>query len=253
MKSLFRVLVLCAAFAAPALAADERSWRLEEFTTVRLAEREAGAPANAHPARLDAGALRAQLAAVALTERRGSEPLFAPGELDALLPVLASAFAAAGPNDDVLLLSTTRRGERLLSGPQTALTARLFMQGDALQLIVHDARLEFLSAYRRTNIAPKFVYGSRTQAGKAQLASGAAASRRADWLSMPLGPVAAVVAPPGVAKAAPPAALPTASAPAPQAAGDAEERLATLKRLREKNLITEDEYQQKRREILKSL
>jgi hypothetical protein len=37
------------------------------------------------------------------------------------------------------------------------------------------------------------------------------------------------------------------------AAEDIERRLETLKRLRDKSLITEDEYQQKRKEILQLL
>ncbi|RQP22930.1 SHOCT domain-containing protein [Albitalea terrae] len=40
----------------------------------------------------------------------------------------------------------------------------------------------------------------------------------------------------------------------PAAIGDEiEQRLITLKRLRDKNLITEEEYQQKRREVLQKL
>jgi hypothetical protein len=56
-----------------------------------------------------------------------------------------------------------------------------------------------------------------------------------------------------------PVVVAPAVAPAPRApldaagAQDLERRLETLKRLREKNLITEDEYQQKRKEILQLL
>jgi hypothetical protein len=57
-----------------------------------------------------------------------------------------------------------------------------------------------------------------------------------------------------LAPAAPPAAAqaqPGTRTPAFLA--EQEERLKTLKRLRDQNLITEDEYQQKRREILQLL
>ena len=58
-----------------------------------------------------------------------------------------------------------------------------------------------------------------------------------------------------------PAATASSRAPSPPArppldkagAEEIERRLETLKRLREKNLITEDEYQQKRKEILQLL
>lgn len=70
---------------------------------------------------------------------------------------------------------------------------------------------------------------------------------------------APVPAPPAPAPVASPPPAPAAAAPAPAPArpaavpADLEERLATLKRLRERNLITEDEYQQKRRELLDRL
>ena len=104
--------------------------------------------------------------------------------------------------------------------------------------------------------------------------SAAASNVRADWLAIPVRGVAAgaaaiaplpalsVVAPAGAIQpalmpaAGAPAASPTPAARQPlDAAGaqDLERRLETLKRLRERNLITEDEYQQKRREILQLL
>jgi hypothetical protein len=56
---------------------------------------------------------------------------------------------------------------------------------------------------------------------------------------------------------APPAAAAPTAAPAaprtPAGSASAEERLTTLKRLHEKGLITDEEYQQKRREILQAL
>jgi hypothetical protein len=60
---------------------------------------------------------------------------------------------------------------------------------------------------------------------------------------------------PSAAPAAPPAAAAAPSAPAKPAtaAAEIEERLATLKRLRERDLISEAEYQQKRRELLDRL
>jgi hypothetical protein len=56
-----------------------------------------------------------------------------------------------------------------------------------------------------------------------------------------------------------PAPVQTAPAPAPApraapaSADEIEQRLLTLKRLRERGLISEEEYQQKRREILQAL
>lgn len=146
----------------------------------------------------------------------------------------------------------------------TAVTARLFVQGGQLQLIVRDARFEFYDTYRGTHQPPRFDFGSRTANGSASLRSAGATNRRADWLSIPLVPVSVQAAP---ANPAMPAAAPAAVAPTPSpaaapvvrkpldAAGaeDIERRLETLKRLRDKGLITEEEYQHKRKEILQLL
>jgi hypothetical protein len=230
--------------AGPATSAS-RQWTLDEFSRIELSAKEAQAPANNQPLRVDAAALQAQLAAVRLHTREGDQPLFGADELALLSPALVQALASAGPDDDVLLLSTARRGGGF--DVPLALSARLFVQGDALQLIVHEARRDFIAAYRRTRLMPRFVYGSRSAAGGSRLSSASAESRRADWISMPV-PVAAPILP----AAAPPAvALPaSAAAPAPSAL---ERRLLDLKRLREQSLISDDEYQALRRDALQKL
>jgi len=246
----------------------QRIWALHEFTTVALVPREAGSVPNRQPVQLQAEGLRQQLALVHSVGRGGAQvPLFAADELAELAQPLAQALERAGPGDDVLLLSTSRRDGGVLAAP-AAVTARLFVQDNQLQLIVHDARYEFYDAYRGTHVAPRFTFGSRGAAGEASIRSAAAANVRADWLVLPLQAAAAPAAAPAPlvplvapALAPAPAAAAVPSAPAPAArrpmdaagAEDIERRLETLKRLREKNLITEDEYQQKRKEILQLL
>ena len=236
----------------------QRAWRIKEFTTIELVPREAGAVENQQPAQLQSDVLRQQLALVQSVGRSGRQPLFAADELAELIEPLVRALGRAGPGDDVLLLSTSRRDAGVLVAP-TAITARLFVQGDSLQFIAHDARFDFYDTYRGTNAAPHFRFGSRASAGEATLQSVGASNRRADWLSIPLRTAAAAAPPPAATPV--PATIPAASNTAPpvrkalDAAGaeDIERRLETLKRLREKGLITEDEYQQKRKEILQLL
>jgi hypothetical protein len=230
----------------------QRAWRIKEFTTIELVAREAGAVENQQPKQLRADVLRQQLALVQSVGRSGRQPLFAADELAELIVPLVQALGRAGPDDDVLLLSTSRRDAGVLVAP-TAITARLFVQGDSLQFVVHDARFEFYDTYRGTHAAPNFRFGSRTSAGEATLQSVDAPNRRSDWLSIPLRTAATVTAPP--------AAIPAVSTSAPPvhkildaaSADDIERRLETLKRLREKGLIGDDEYQQKRKEILQPL
>lgn len=252
---------------ATSAAPKQRLWPIHEFTRIELVAREPGSEPNQHPATLQADVLRQQLAQIQAVGRNGAQPLFAADELAELVLPLTQALGRAGPGDDVLLLSSARRAGDIFMSP-TAVTARLFVQGGQLQFIVRDARLEFYDTYRGTHVAPRFSFGSRKAAGGASVQSAAATNARPDWLAIPLqgaAPVSAAAAP--AAPAAPAAIAPAGVAPAPvvaappparkaldaAAAEDIERRLETLKRLRDKGLINEDEYQQKRKEILQLL
>ncbi len=240
-----------------------RDWQVREFTEVRLAAREPGSTPNQHPQQFNTENLRRLLSQVRIAEGSASEPLFASDELGELIEPLVQAFENAGPDDDVLLLSTARRGGGALLQPY-AITARLFVQAGKLQLLVHDARYDFMNLYIGSRKPPVFTYGSRTQTGTAAMRSDAAAPVRPDWLAMSITGASAAGAAlvPAAAPGAVPTAMPAAS-PAPMpvapvqgaaaAAGDVEQRLTVLKRLREKGLITEEEYVQKRKEILSQL
>jgi len=233
--------------------AKQRVWQVREFSRIELVAREAGAEPNQHPATVSADVLRQQLAQVQFTGRNGAQALFSADEVGELVGPLAQALGRAGPGDDVLLLSSARRAGDIFVSP-LAVTVRLFVQGGQLQFIVHDARFEFYDVYRGTQALPRFSYGSRSAAGAVSVQSAGVTNRRADWLAIPLQAVAApVVAAPAAAVVAPPPAAPVRKALDAPAVEDIERRLETLKRLREKNLITEDEYQQKRREILQLL
>lgn len=263
------LMLTCLGGAAAALpqqaVAAERTWRLDEFTRVELTPIEPGtgdAARNEHPAHLAAAALRDTLALVKTSVRGETVPLFAPEELDELAPALAKAFDSAGPQDDLLVLSTARREGRFAT--PTALTARMFIRDGKLQLIVHDTRQDFMEAFRRAHIAPHFTYGSRTHASAVTLQSPGATAVRGDWLSLPMVSVAGPGAPaPG---ATPAGAVPATPAPAAATAlpatpiappgpstTDPEQRLQTLKRLHDRGLISDEEYRQKREEILRQL
>ena len=252
----------------PPATRGQRSWPIRDFTRVELVPREAGAPDNQQPAQLSTEALRQQLAQIEFTGPNGRLPLFTADEIGDLATPLVQALGNAGPGDDVLLLSSYRREGGILVAPK-AVTARIFVQGGSLQIIVNEARHDFYDLYRGTDVRPKFTYGSRTTQGVAVLHSTGATNRRPDWISIPLQPegsaaasVAPAAAPPPSLQATPTAAQRTAPvgalpaprpAVAPARADDFERRLETLQRLHEKHLITEDEYQQKRKEILQQL
>jgi hypothetical protein len=262
------LLAATAPMAATPAAVARQEWKVSGFTWVKLVPREAGSPPNDHPAAFATANLAVQLGAVQFGSAGGDVPLFAQKELAVILEPLRQAFAAAGPDQDVQLLSTYRREGSVLN-PATAATVRLFHQGGALQMIVHDARKDFLGEYYATEKKPAFTFGSRTSPGEVQVHCPGAASQRPDWLRFPDAPTAASVPPALVAPAAPvPAAAPAPSAPAlavtaarpvghpgwdPADFERQEQRLNGLKRLREENLITEEEYQEKRKKVLDEL
>lgn len=246
--------------------ASQRSWRIAQFTTVKLVDKEPHAANNLHPAAVDAAALRTQLGAIQVAVRDGIEPLLVDEELAEIIPVVVRALSLAKPGDDVLLLSHARRGGRM--AVPTAVTARLFVNAEGFNVVVNDARLSFIGDYVNTHVEPKFVYGSRTHPSAASLKSASAVSKRGDWVVIPVASL--VAAGPALAQPARPAPVAVAATPAPvgvvatpavpaapgspAAVGDEiEQRLVTLKRLRDKNLISEEEYQQKRKEILQRL
>lgn len=234
--------------------AARQQWKLSEFTWVKRQPAEAGAAANSHPAKLEPELLRQALAAVQFKGENGYEALFAKEELASLLESLREAFSLAAPGEDLVLLSTHRRGGSLFNTPR-GLSARFFVQGGTLNMIVHDARLDFVDRYRGMQILPEFRFGSRATASAVEVKSAGARSHRADWLEIPLQSLPPEVATPKVNAAVLPTIDPSPAAKARDAAfyEEQEKRLRALKRMREENLITEEEYQQKRREILQAL
>jgi len=254
--------LLAAFLATAALAAAGQTrgqWKLGEHTWVKRAPAEAGAPANEHPAQIDGTMLRQFLGEVRFVADGQEMPLFHKDELASLVEPLREALSLAQSGEDLVLLSTHKRGGSFLSSAY-GLTARIFVQGGQLQFLVHDARLDFVDRYRGSQVLPEFHFGARAAASGIILKHPTAAARRSDWLSLPLvglpvqAPRTAVAPGPGTMPL-PPEAAPGASAKPRDASffTEQEQRLRALKRMREENLISEEEYQQKRRDVLQGL
>ena len=190
-------------------------WEISQFTWVKLVPAEAGAAGSQHPVALDFQALSTQLGAIRLVLPDGEEPLFSADELNNLRKPLCEAFAAARPDEDVLVLSTNRRGNDLMKEP-AAITARMFWHDQVLQVIVHDARFAFFVQYRTTGRMPDFMFGSRDTPGepRIQLPGGDHPQEtREDWVRVSLEPGAVAAT---LAASRPPAPVQAASAvPAP--------------------------------------
>jgi len=241
---------------------EKLAFRIGESGGLELVPRENGAAPNDQPRTVDPAVLRQQLMLLTYVTPKGAvEPLFSDDEAGDISGPLAKAFAIAKPTQDVLLFSSYRRDSYFV--PPLGLTARLFLLGDKLNVIVGQPRIEYYGQWRiNASVRPSLVFGSRTTAGKAKLQAPEGVLARSDWGVLPLVAVAAAparTAPPALAPAPLPVPAQTAPAaapaPAPAAAPstDPEARLRTLKRLRDGGLISEEEFQQKKAEILKTL
>jgi hypothetical protein len=255
--------VLCLMGAAGSLlgGTPRSQWKLGEFSWVKRQRAETGAPANAHPAKVEAEGLRRSLIQVQFKGEKGFEPLFAPEELAPLVEPLREALSVAEPGEDLVLLSTHKRGGSFFSSPY-GLTARFFVQDGSLNVLVHDTRLDFVDRYRGMQTLPEFRFGSRTVASEVEVKCPEANSRRRDWLQFPLASLSAPTEPPRAASPLPEG--PRAATVTPPAAAmpkvrdsayyeELEKRLRVLKRMREENLITDEEFLKKRQEILEGL
>jgi hypothetical protein len=247
------ICMLLMGFAPGAGSAAERRvlWESRE-QFVALEPRET-AGNNHHPVDIDPGRLRSQLSALRLlpaTDEKGI-PLFTTESLTTLVEYLQQGLRQATPRQDVTFavigLHDVLYG--LARQPQVT-TGRLFVQDGRLNLIIGLAHREVKDREDR-RLYP-FTPGSRV------------VKSSAPWvLQIPPEPPGMVLAQQNwvtiptdwQTTAGSDAAKPTGQLPhtPSQPVRTPAERLNLLKELFEKQLITHDEYQSKRREILQGL
>jgi hypothetical protein len=249
------------------------------YSYVRIERAEPGAAPSQHPVVIAPEALRAALASLN-NARVKDETLFDAEELAEIVPPLVRALGEVRPDQDVSFAVSGKHSGWGPLAPRSVTTARVFRTAEGLQLIVGLVQLPFESEYIASGYLLPFEPGRRAApVDKAVvIAPATGTARRADWVTLALaaapavaatagtppaaGPVAA--APPAAQAAAAPAAavappvaaaVPAVPAPPRDAAffEEQEARLRTLKRLRDSGLISEDEYQQKKREVLSTL
>lgn len=235
----------------------QRVWKVGEFTAIALQPIEAGYTPNQHPAKVNPDTLRNRLASIEFNAAGRNLSLFSADELNDIVPYLVQAFAAAQPGDDLYLFSTARREQGMLGLP-VSITARLFISAGQLNLIVDNARKDTLSMFRTARLVPTLGFGSRvgmsSDASTLTLGSRSGQLRRSDWVQLSVADAERVEAP-----AAAPTTAPAATAPAatmvrdPGFYDEQARRLKGLQSLRDQGLLTEAEYQAKRREILQGL
>lgn len=224
-------------------APQDLAWGEGEFDQVHLVAAPADAR-NQHPQTIAPELLARALAA--LRTGNGAVPLLDADAAASLAQGLSKALAKAGPQQDMVFMVTSRPGGGVL-GTRLGNSGRAFVDANGLNLIVAEAHVEFVGRYRATRMERPFDFGSRGTPSKVMLAADNASRRRSDWVVIPIGASAAAL----------PVVATEAARPAPVQRDEQyylaqELRLKGLKRLREQNLIDEQEYQAKRSEILKA-
>lgn len=239
------------------------------FNYVRIERAEDGAAPNLHP--LDLG--EEDLARLLGTVRLGTKPLLDKDDLDEIVPHLAAALGRATAEQDVSFAVAGKHTAFGLFAARDVTTGRLFNTADGLQLIVGLAHQPFEDQFKARGTVIPFEPGRRAAplAGAVTLkvAASAGSLRRADWVvlrpaataQLPASAAVPTPVPAPAAKTAPatgPVGVspvqPGASAtPADARFREVSERLKTLDRLRDSGLITPQEYEQKRKQVLDAL
>lgn len=229
---------------------------------------------NDHPVELAPEEINNALAALQIRivdENTGAEthrPVFTREELHNLAPWAASGLAKAGPQQDVTF--STIGSHPLASGglikDVSLNTGRIFYDGGKLNVIFGELQ----SNYRKKNVYGQRTedftprkQGSRDKAATLQwtvtLRTGvefhsAEGGVRNDWVAIDSKAVSSeTLVRPQTGEAAARQAAPVTGSGARKSSSDIEQRLQTLKELRDKGLITEEAYRVKMQELLSEL
>ncbi len=253
----------------------ESIWEGGEYGHVRIVEAEAAAGRNSHPVNLSSAQLSVGLEQIQVEKSRGkTAPLLNEDQLDALTERLAEALAKAQPDQDVTFAVTARKGGLSLLSPLSVTTGRVFFKDGALNVIFGLVDTPFESELRASGVLRPFTPGSRSSEasiGPTLVTAGGArfgAGGRRDWIEIASGGLAAAPAPASGLQ------YPQFQAPGAPVSGlqsltpvdegtfysendtryrELEKRLRVLQRLRQQNLISDEEYQAKRRVLINEL
>ena len=257
-------LMLATMWVSAASAASRQMLWQSRDQFVALESLEKGAEgANAHPAEVDQETLGALLASIDVRIDTSSavEPLFTQAAQQAVVPHLVQALKKASPDQDVTFavigLHTSLYG--LAKSPKVT-TGRLFRRDGHLNLIIGMAQNDVNEREDR-RLAP-FIPGSRGEAAGGswrilpRSGQDAFTLKRTDWVVFTDDPRAlAVKAPEPVRQPQQQYVQPAAPVQqaAPAESRNPVERMTILNELRNKGLITEDEYKGKRQQILNGI
>ncbi|GAA4033268.1 hypothetical protein [Actimicrobium antarcticum] len=228
--------------ACPTCSPRDMVWSEGEFDKVYLSANTA--TANLQPQRLPVDLVSRGLLALKIERNGSAVALFDDDSATTLARGLAAALAKATAQQDVLFFVVSQGNSGLL-GAKLGNSGRAFLDKDGLNIVMGETHVDFVGRYRATRLPRTFRFASRSAASAVVLAADGMRHPRSDWAVLPVA-AGTVLAP----------ALPAPLMAAPATRDDRyyaaqEERLKSLKRLRTQDLITEQEYQAKRADILK--
>jgi len=269
----FLFLFAAALLMATQAGATETIWQKgNDF--VRIEKADGGTAPSSLP-KLSADAVRAVLASVQVSGDSDNGPLFDSDQLSAIAAPIARALAQLSPGQDVTFAVHAQAGILDYIGPPRATAGRIFLDGDSVGLIIGMVHGTFLTSTFAADPA-RIRTGSRISAQETEhriVPGGAvtlAVAGRGDWakissyawtgtLGMPMvqapaAPVAAALPAPASAEVPAPAVpAATLAAPAPQDPNQIEQRFAALKRLLDSHMISQDEYDHAKADLLKAM
>lgn len=252
---------------SPAFASDTKRvlWESrDQFVAIESSDAVKGGTRipNQHPAEFTKDRLIDILSSVQvrLDVKSGPVPLFTDRSLEILAPRLEDAFKEAKPDEDVTFaIIGLHLGTQGFAKTSKATAGRLFYQGGKLNLIVGKAQYEFNERQDR-RLYP-FTPGNREYMAEGdwtllpQAGQPALTMVRKDWMAFAddWKPVATNIPAADKASGAQPSPSNALEKLFSGKAGKTAERLGVLKELRDKGIITEEEYRGKRLMILNEL
>lgn len=232
---------------------------------VRLETREANSPDNDHPYDVSPETLHSWLSnlkASGNVKLVGEIEVFTEDELDEVVKHIATALSTARPDQDVVFQSSGSRGMFGKYSARSFTSGRMFAQGGQLNLILgvlHSSPDSDDIEYDHL-IYPTGSRSARVESGW-DLAQGVGVGQlngeRGDWVSFAITP-SANVEPPAQQINIPAPVSSTGKMPEntdldaaiDRRSQEIESKLRVLDELKSKNLISEEEYQAKRKVIL---
>ncbi len=255
-----------------ASASAETVWS-KDNDFVRLEKADGGGTSPGNLSKLSPDAVRAVLTAVKVNTGSETRALLSEDQLDIVAGPISRALSQAAPGQDVTFAVHEHSSMFDYLGPPRTTAGRVFLDGDAVGVIIGTVHGTYLAG-GLTIDASKIRTGSRLVAQDTEdkiVPNGPvslAIAGRNDWARvspaawsgtfgtpMAQSPAPAAAAAPAAPMAAPaaPASPALLTAPVPQDPNQIEQRFAALKRLLDAKMISQEDYDRSKADLLKAM